>query len=94
MVRRLTVFLLFVFVFIRVIEAQSIIGTLVDDDTQQPIEGATILLQAADSAYIGTSVSGTDGVFILNNYIFKYIFGYIKITIFYSNLLCQFIYLN
>ena len=50
MVRRLTVFLLFVFVFIRVIEAQSIIGTLVDDDTQQPIEGATILLQAADSA--------------------------------------------
>ncbi|EHL88985.1 outer membrane beta-barrel family protein [Coprobacter fastidiosus] len=72
MVRRLTVFLLFVFVFIRVIEAQSIIGTLVDDDTQQPIEGATILLQAADSAYIGTSVSGTDGVFILNNYVKEY----------------------
>lgn len=64
MVRRLTVFLLFVFVFIRVIEAQSIIGTLVDDDMQQPIEGATILLQTADSVYIGTSVSGTDGVFI------------------------------
>ena len=82
MVRRLTVFLLFVFAFIRVIEAQSIIGTLVDDGTQQPIEGATILLLTADSVYIGTSVSGTDGVFILNNYIFKYIFGYIKITIF------------
>ena len=39
MVRRLTVFLLFVFVFIRVIEAQSIIGTLVDDDTQLPDRG-------------------------------------------------------
>ena len=75
MVRRLTVFLLFVFVFIRVIEAQSIIGTLVDDDTQQPIEGATILLQAADSAYIGTSVSGTDGVFILGGfYQFHFLF--------------------
>lgn len=45
---------------------QTINGKVVDN-AQQPIEGATIVLQSIDSTYIGASISDSNGEFVLNN---------------------------
>lgn len=45
---------------------QTIRGILMDDK-QQPIEGATVVLQAIDSTYISAALSGIDGAFLLNS---------------------------
>ena len=45
---------------------QTINGKVIDSK-QQPIDGATIVLQAMDSTYIGASISNTDGTFTLKN---------------------------
>lgn len=50
----------------QVINAQIITGK-VTDGKQQPIEGATIVLQAMDSTYIDASISNLDGTFLLNH---------------------------
>lgn len=50
----------------QVINAQIITGKITDDK-QQPIEGATIVLQAMDSTYIDASISNLDGTFLLNH---------------------------
>ena len=49
------------------LKAQTITGKIVDSN-QQPIDGATIVLQTMDSVYIGASISNTDGVFLLNHH--------------------------
>lgn len=46
--------------------AQTISGKVVDNK-QQPIDGATIVLQTIDSTYIGASISNIDGTFRLKN---------------------------
>lgn len=38
----------------------------VTDERQQPVEGATIVLQALDSTYLDATISGADGTFLLN----------------------------
>lgn len=45
---------------------QTINGKVIDSK-QQPIDGATIVLQAMDSTYISASISDTSGTFILKN---------------------------
>lgn len=45
---------------------QTINGKVIDSK-QQPIDGATIILQAMDSTYIGASISDTDGIFTLKS---------------------------
>lgn len=37
----------------------------ITDTNQQPVEGATIIMQLPDSTYLGAAVSATDGTFIL-----------------------------
>ena len=44
---------------------QTITGKVVDS-MQQPVDGATIVLQALDSTYIDASISNPDGTFLLN----------------------------
>lgn len=48
------------------LEAQQIAGK-VTDHRQQPVDGATIVLQTLDSTYITASVSNPDGTFMLDN---------------------------
>lgn len=45
---------------------QTINGKVIDNE-QQPIVGATIVLQSIDSTYISASISDINGEFILNN---------------------------
>lgn len=45
---------------------QTINGRVIDSK-QQPIDGATIVLQAIDSTYIAASISDTDGTFTLKS---------------------------
>lgn len=45
---------------------QTINGKVIDSK-QQPIDGATIVLQAMDSTYISASISDTNGTFILKS---------------------------
>ena len=45
---------------------QTISGKVIDNE-QQPIVGATIVLQNIDSIYVSASVSDINGEFILNN---------------------------
>ena len=52
--------------FQTVVWGQTINGKIIDGK-QQPIDGATIVLQAMDSTYIGASISNTDGTFTLKN---------------------------
>lgn len=47
-------------------QAQTITGKITDE-RQQPIDGATIVLQTTDSTYVGASVSNADGTFTLNS---------------------------
>ncbi len=49
-----------------VIYGQTITGK-VTDNKQQPIDGATIILQTIDSAYITASISNVDGTFVLDH---------------------------
>ncbi|MDD3038733.1 outer membrane beta-barrel family protein [Bacteroides sp.] len=48
------------------IQAQNITGKIIDRE-QQPIDGATVILQTMDSTYISASISNADGTFILHN---------------------------
>ncbi|KIO46826.1 outer membrane beta-barrel family protein [Sanguibacteroides justesenii] len=52
--------------FYSVVYGQTITGKVIDNE-QQPIAGATIVLQTIDSIYISAVISDTNGVFILNN---------------------------
>lgn len=52
--------------FSTAIWGQTINGKVVDNNLQ-PLEGVTIVLQTMDSTYLGASVSGADGTFILNH---------------------------
>ena len=52
--------------FVASIQAQYITGK-VTDSQEQPVDGATIVLQTIDSIYINASISNPDGTFILNN---------------------------
>ena len=51
--------------FHSVVWGQTISGKVIDNE-QQPIVGATIILQSIDSTYISASVSDSNGEFILN----------------------------
>lgn len=48
------------------LQAQDITGK-VTDNKNQPVDGATIVLQAIDSTYINASISNTDGTFVLDS---------------------------
>ncbi|WP_455584391.1 TonB-dependent receptor domain-containing protein [Bacteroides sp.] len=52
--------------FQTVIYGQTISGK-VTDNKQQPVDGATIVLQTIDSTYISASISNADGTFVLND---------------------------
>lgn len=52
--------------FTTLISGQTIHGKITDRG-QQPIDGATIVLQTLDSTYIGASISAADGTFTLND---------------------------
>ena len=52
--------------FVAPIQAQYITGKITDSQ-EQPVDGATIVLQTIDSIYINASISNPDGTFILNN---------------------------
>lgn len=67
MTRKLFVSISFIFIAAVALKAQTITGKIVDSN-QQPIDGATIVLQTMDSVYIGASISNTDGVFLLNHH--------------------------
>ena len=67
MTRKLFVLFSFMFIAAVALKAQTITGKIVDSN-QQPIDGATIVLQTMDSVYIGASISNTDGVFLLNHH--------------------------
>ena len=67
MTRKLFVSISFIFIAAVALKAQTITGKIVDGN-QQPIDGATIVLQTMDSVYIGASISNTDGVFLLNHH--------------------------
>jgi len=54
-----------------VVLGQTISGKIIDSE-QRPIEGATIVLQTADSIYIDASISNADGIFTLNGQQEKY----------------------
>lgn len=68
--RTMTIRLLFsallMFIFVAGVKAQTITGKVVDSK-QQPIEGATIVLQTRDSTYMDAVVSNADGTFVLNH---------------------------
>lgn len=48
----------------QIINAQTITGKITDNE-QNPIEGATVVLLAIDSTYLGASISDTNGIFTL-----------------------------
>ncbi len=48
------------------LQAQNITGKITDRE-QQPIEGATVVLQTIDSTYVSASISSTDGTFVIDN---------------------------
>ena len=52
--------------FQAVVWGQTISGKITDD-SQQPVDGATIVLQTMDSIYVGASISNADGTFLLNS---------------------------
>lgn len=66
MTRRLILSILFMFIAVATLKAQTITGKIVNSG-QLPIDGATVVLQARDSSYIDVSVSNADGVFLLNH---------------------------
>jgi len=66
MTKRLILSISLVFIAVTVIDAQSITGKIVDGE-QQPIDGATIVLQSLDSTYISACISNPDGTFMLNS---------------------------
>ena len=61
-----TFFCLFLGCSQTVVWGQTINGKIIDDK-QLPIDGATIILQAMDSTYIGASISNADGIFVFKN---------------------------
>ena len=62
----LTFFHLFSGCYQTVAWGQTINGKIIDDK-QLPIDGATIILQAMDSTYIGASISNSDGIFVFKS---------------------------
>ena len=62
----LTFFHLFLGCYQTVAWGQTINGKIIDDK-QLPIDGATIILQAMDSTYIGASISNSDGIFVFKS---------------------------
>ena len=52
--------------FVTSLQAQNIIGKVIDNK-KQPVDGATIVLQAIDSTYINASISNVDGTFVLDS---------------------------
>lgn len=52
--------------FVSSLQAQNIIGKVIDNK-KQPVDGATIVLQAIDSTYINASISNVDGTFVLDS---------------------------
>ena len=48
------------------LQAQNVTGKIIDSK-QQPVDGATVILQTLDSIYISATISNADGIFILNN---------------------------
>lgn len=62
----LTFFYLFLGCYQTVAWGQTINGKIIDDK-QLPIDGATIILQAMDSTYIGASISNSDGIFVFKS---------------------------
>ncbi len=48
------------------LQAQNVTGKIIDSK-QQPVDGATVILQTLDSIYISATISNADGTFILNN---------------------------
>ena len=62
----MTFFYLFLGCYQTVAWGQTINGKIIDDK-QLPIDGATIILQAMDSTYIGASISNSDGIFVFKS---------------------------
>lgn len=62
----LTFFYLFLGCYQTIAWGQTINGKIIDDK-QLPIDGATIILQAMDSTYIGASISNSDGIFVFKS---------------------------
>ena len=62
----LTFFYLLLGCYQTVAWGQTINGKIIDDK-QLPIDGATIILQAMDSTYIGASISNSDGIFVFKS---------------------------
>ena len=52
--------------FVTSLQAQNIVGKVIDNK-KQPVDGATIVLQAIDSTYINASISNVDGTFVLDS---------------------------
>ena len=52
--------------FVASLQAQNITGKVTDNENQ-PVDGATIVLQAIDSTYISASISEADGTFVLES---------------------------
>lgn len=64
--KKITILILLSCTVIGISQAQTITGKVVNKE-QQPIEGATIILQTADSLYIDATISDTDGIFVFNS---------------------------
>ena len=46
--------------------AQTVSGKVVDTE-QQPVDGATIILQTSDSVFVDATISNADGNFVFNH---------------------------
>lgn len=64
---RLLLSISLILIFGAAIKAQTIRGKIVDDK-QQPIDGATVILQTRDSIYIDAVISNADGSFLFNHH--------------------------
>ena len=54
----------FLFFILNCLFAFGQIRGKVEDNSQQPVEGATVVMQTLDSTYIGATVTDSDGIFL------------------------------
>ena len=65
MMKKIIIFILFLFVVPSLSHAQTITGKIIDNE-RQPIEGATVVMQTLDSIFIDATISDTNGIFVLS----------------------------
>ena len=54
----------FLFFILNCLFAFGQIRGKVEDNSLQPVEGATVVMQTLDSTYIGATVTDSDGIFL------------------------------